>query len=222
MSKDNKKEKRNFAKRVASEYHFIRTCFFYWFVGCIVFPIIHFYYKFKVVGRENLPKNRNVIYAPNHVSEMDPPFVGLAVFRPMAFMAKKELFEGNDKRNWIIKRLGAFAVNREKPEMATFKTAKEIFKTSWGLGIFPQGGTRKNKKIEDIHKGFVVFAKTAKADIVPISICGFENYSKKFKSEEIKIVIGEPISYLLPEEEIIGKWCDEICKNTGYENCMVE
>ena len=27
--------------------------------------------------------------------------------------------------NWIVKRLGAFAVDRDKPEIATFKTAKD-------------------------------------------------------------------------------------------------
>ena len=135
-------------------------------------------------------------------------------------MAKKELFEGNSIKTWLVKRLGAFAVNREKPELATFKTVTEIFKTSWGLGIFPQGGTRKNKKLEDIHKGFILFAKKFKADIVPISICGLEEYSKKFRGRNVKIVIGKPISYELPEDEIVKLWCEEICKNTGYENCV--
>ena len=147
MAKEkDKKEPRNFARRFASDYHIWRTLFYYFVLVFMVFPVQAFYYKLKIEGRKNLPKNRNVIYVGNHVSELDPPFVGYAVARPIAFMAKKELFEGNSIKTWLVKRLGAFAVNREKPELATFKTVTEIFKTSWGLGIFPQGGTRKNKK----------------------------------------------------------------------------
>lgn len=221
MSEQTKKQERNYARRYASDYHLLRTCFFYFVLHFVVFPYVFFYYKFKVKGKKNLPKNRNVIYAPNHISEMDPPFVALAINRPIAFMAKKELFETTDKRCWLIKRLGAFAVDREKPEIATFKTAKEIFKTTWGLGIFPQGGTRPNKKIEDVHKGFVAFAKGVKADIIPVSVCKFDGYSKKFRSKEIEIIIGEPISHKLSEDEIVQKWCEEISENTGYENCMI-
>ena len=214
------KEPRNFARRFASDYHIWRTIFYYIVLVFMVFPVQAFYYNLKVEGRKNLPKKRNVIYVGNHVSELDPPFVGYAVARPIAFMAKKELFEGNSVKTWLVKRLGAFAVNREKPELATFKTVKEIFNTSWGLGIFPQGGTRKNKKIEDIHKGFVLFAKKFNADIVPISICGLEEYSKKFRGRDVNVIIGKPISYQLPEDEIVRLWCEEICKNTGYENCV--
>ena len=68
-------------------------------------------------------------------------FVTFAVY-----MAKKELFE-TPKLTWWIKRLGAFSVNREKPEISTFKTVKDVFKTKWSLGIFPEGGIKNDKKI---------------------------------------------------------------------------
>ena len=64
-------------------------------------------------------------------------------------------------------------------------------------------------------------AKHAKADIVPVSIVGFDGYAKKMFEKSVTVVIGEPISYQLDEDEIIQKWCAEICKNTGFENCML-
>ncbi len=213
-------EERNFSRRYASEYHIFRTIFYMLFLWTVVNFVCFFKYKLKVKGKENLPKDRNYILASNHVSEMDPPFIASATNKHIAFMAKKELFE-DDKRSWIIKRLGAFSVDREKPELATFKTVRDIFKTSWPLGIFPEGGTKKNKKIENIRKGFVKIAKHAKADIVPVSIVGFDGYAKKMFEKSVTVVIGEPISYQLDEDEIIQKWCAEICKNTGFENCML-
>ena len=55
-------------------------------------------------------------------------------------MAKQELFTDKNRiLRFLVHALGAFAVNREKPELATFKTVKAVFNTSWSLGIFPQG-----------------------------------------------------------------------------------
>ncbi|MBR2524993.1 1-acyl-sn-glycerol-3-phosphate acyltransferase [bacterium] len=214
-------EPRNYSRRYKSEYNIFRSIFYMLFVWTVVNPITHFMYKLKVKGKNNIPKKGNYIFAPNHVSEMDPPFVASAVNKHIAFMAKKELFESNDKRHHLIHLLGAFSVDREKPEISTFKTVRDISQTDWPLGIFPEGGTRKNKKIEDIRKGFVVIAKHAKADIIPISIVGFDGYAKKLFEKNITVVIGEPISYKLDTDEIIQKWCAEICKNTGFENCML-
>lgn len=214
-------EPRNYSRRYKSEYNIFRSIFYMLFVWTVVNPITHFMYKLKVKGKNNIPKKGNYIFAPNHVSEMDPPFVASAVNKHIAFMAKKELFESNDKRHHLIHLLGAFSVDREKPEISTFKTVRDISQTDWPLGIFPEGGTKKNKKIEDIRKGFVVIAKHAKADIIPISIVGFDGYAKKLFEKNITVVIGEPISYKLDTDEIIQKWCAEICKNTGFENCML-
>ena len=113
--------------------------------------------------------------------------------------------------------LGAFSVNREKLEASTIKTVKELPKTNWLLGIFPQGGIRKNKTIENINKGFAVIAKAAKWDIVPISIVGCEQYNWiPFKSKVI-VTIGKPISYQLPEDELITNWSTQVAEMCNYE-----
>ena len=90
------------------------------------------------------------------------------------------------------------------------------------MGIFPEGGTRKNKKIENVHNGFVALAKAAKADIVPVSISGFDGYSKRLFEKHVTVTIGKPISYQLETDEIVRLWCQEISENTGFENCMLQ
>ncbi|MFA7658352.1 MAG: lysophospholipid acyltransferase family protein [Candidatus Gastranaerophilaceae bacterium] len=215
-------EEKNYAKRCANEYHLLRALFQGFAVYIMSYPILKLVYNIKREGTENIPKSGKCIYAGNHVSMFDPVLVSFAVGKPIVYMAKKELFEGGSLA-WWIKRLGAFSVNREKPEIATFKTVKEVFKTAgWSLGIFPQGGIKENKKIEDIQKGFAVIAKHAQADIIPVSVIGFEGYSKKLFSQNVRVKIGRPISYSLPVEEIIYQWAKQICDDTGFENCMQE
>lgn len=216
-----KKEEKNYARRYANEYHLLRALFQGFAVYIMSYPFFKIVYNLKREGVENIPKSGNYIYAGNHVSMFDPLWVSYAIGKPIVYMAKKELF-AMKKLGWWIKRLGAFSVNRDKPEIATFKTIREVFKTTWSMGIFPQGGIKENRKIENIERGFVVVAKNAKADIIPVSIVGFEGYSKKSFSQNVKIVIGEPISYKLSVEEIISQWARQICDNTGFENCMQE
>lgn len=213
------KEEKNYARRYANEYHLLRALFQGFVVYIMSCPFLKLVYNIKREGRENIPKSGNCIYAGNHVSMFDPLLVSFAVGKPIVYMAKKELFE-DEKLGWWIKRLGAFSVNREKPEIATFKTVREVFKAKWPLGIFPQGGIKDNRKIENIQKGFAVIAQSAKADIIPVSVIGFEGYTKKPFSQNIRVKIGKPISYKLPVEEIIYQWAKQICDDTGFENCM--
>ena len=221
-----KKETRNFNRRFAKEYHWFRTLFYMCFLYVVVYGLYNIYYDYKIEGRENLPpkmaKKGKYIYAANHVSQFDPPMVVMAAHCPIAFMAKKELFEPDCKINWLVKRLGAFAVDRTKPEIATFKTVKDILKTSWSLGIFPQGGTRPYGKLDGIKKGFAEIAKVAKADIVPVAIAEWTGYLKlfSFKKQHVVIKIGKPISYKLSDEEIMYQWAQQISEMADYENCV--
>ena len=213
---------RNYNRRYAREYGWARTLFYTIFRNVVVDNFMRIFYNYKIYGTENVPKDGgHYIYAANHVSIFDPPIIPFATRTYIAFMAKEELFDKKEKLNWLVKRLGAFAVNRSKPEIATFKTVRDIMTTKWSLGVFPQGGTRPYGKLEDIKKGFAVIAKTAKADIIPVALADFDGYPKirPFTRRNITIHIGKPISYTLSEQEIIDRWCDFICAHADYKNC---
>ncbi len=213
--------KKNYNRRTEKDYGFLRKAFYLSFLYCVVSPVAKLMYNFKVEGRENLPKGSHFIYAGNHVSYLDPPLLTLATGgRFIAYMAKQELFDAdNILLRTLVRWLGAFAVNRDKPEIATFKTVNAVFNTKdWALGIFPQGGIRKDSnKIENIHKGFTLFAKKFKADIIPVAICGYDGYAKKLFEKHLTMKIGKPISYQLPEDEIVRIWVKQICEFTGLE-----
>lgn len=214
----------NFAQKKAKDFNFLTRLYQYYSLYILFFPIFGFlFYNFKINRNKKLDKKKLYIIAPNHVSYLDVFIVNHAMGMPLAYMAKQELFRISTKlqryvaRN--IYRLGAFAVNREKVSVSTIRTTKEVFKAKYNLCIFPQGGIRKNKTIENINGGFIYFAKTNKVDIVPVGISGLEEYNwKPFKKKEIKINVGEPISWQLDECEILSQWCEQISQLTGYRN----
>ena len=210
---------KNYNKRTEKDYGLLRTIFYVLFVIFVVMPVSKLMYNIKIEGRENVPKGSRLIFAGNHVSYLDPPMLTYAVRKRVVYMAKQELFtDKNRLLRFLVHSLGAFAVNREKPELATFKTVKAVFNTPWSLGIFPQGKIVKEPVIENITKGFVLFAKKFEADIVPVGICGFDGYAKKLFEKHMTLKIGTPISYKLDEDEIVREWARQICEFTGFEN----
>ena len=217
-----KNKTRNYNSRTEKDYNFWRSLYYQLFVVLIIMPVSKLMYNIKIEGRENVPEGSRLIFAGNHVSYLDPPMLTYAVHRRIAYMAKKELFESDNKLlKFLVHSLGGFAVNREKPELATFKTVKAVFNTPWSLGIFPQGKIVKEPVVKDITKGFVLFAKKFEADIVPVGICGFDGYAKKLFEKHMTLKIGTPISYKLSEDEIIQEWARQICEFTGFENQVI-
>jgi len=218
----NKKEI-NYAQKMAKDFNILTRLYQYYTMFVLFLPVFGtFFYNFKYT-RNNKLENKPYILAPNHISYLDVFMVNCLFGRPLAYMAKQELFKtDNWKQRYVARnifRLGAFAVNREKVGLSTIRSVKEVFKAKYNLCIFPQGGIRKNKTIEEINPGFVYFAKTNKVDILPAGISGLENYNWKFfKKQNVELKLGEVISHELPEEEIVKQWCEQVSKLTGYEN----
>ena len=215
---------KKYAKKIAKDFNILTWLYQIYALRVLFIPFIATpFYKFEFSGNRKALKNVPCILASNHISYFDPFIVSWAVGRKMAYMAKKELFEESNYIARNISRLGAFPVNREKLEVSTIKTSKEVFKAGWNLCIFPQGGIRKNKTIETINKGFVVLAKMTKADILPIGISGLEKYNWNiFKRPKITVKVGNPISYKLDDDEIIENWRKQAAKLTGYKLAGVE
>lgn len=213
----------NFAQKKAKDFNILTRLYQYYALYILFMPLFAtFFYSFKIKKQKNLEKKPYII-AANHISYMDVFIVNLAAGRPLAYMAKQELFKTDSwAHRWIarnVSRLGGFAVNREKVSISTIKSAKEVFRANYNLCIFPQGGIKKNKVIENINPGFIYFAKTNKIDILPIGLSGLETYNwKPFKKQKVDIKIGTPISYELDEKQIVEEWCNQISSLTGYEN----
>ena len=65
---------------------------------------------FKVLGKENVPKDVPILLVSNHLSIIDPPLCASAVGKEPRFLAKKELFRF--PINVFLKYYGAFSIKR--------------------------------------------------------------------------------------------------------------
>ena len=148
------------------------------------------FYKYEVIGEENIPNEGNIILAANHKSNLDPIFVAAAVKnRKVATIGKKELFD-NKILATILNKLCVIPIDRDNPGISTIKTILKKLKEGYSVGIFPEGTRGKGNEFGEAKAGLALFAVKGKARVVPISI--ISNY-KLFN--KVIVYIDKPISF---------------------------
>jgi 1-acyl-sn-glycerol-3-phosphate acyltransferase len=159
----------------------------YPFARSIVAGILKPTYRIKVEGLENFPKEGGVLLCTNHISNFDPPVVGVTAPRKVFFMAKAELFKVPILKN-LLDNFGTFPVNRGGSDREALRTGLKILKEGNVLGFFPEGTRSKNGELGKGQAGAGFFALRSTAAVVPCAIIG---PYKPFKP--LHVVYGKPI-----------------------------
>lgn len=150
----------------------------------LLFPL----YRIKVVGKSNIPKEGAVIICSNHISNFDPPVVGITANRDIYFMAKEELFNVPILKK-LLPRVHAFPIKRGMKDRNALRKGLEILGEGKVLGLFPEGTRSKTGKLGQGLAGAGFFAARSDAYIVPCAIIG---PYKPFK--RLKVVYGKPVN----------------------------
>ena len=141
--------------------------------GCVsyllVFPIFRFLFRGQTLGILNLPKRGGVVVASNHGSHLDPPILGHALGRPVAFMAKSELFKV-PILSFIISACGAYPVKRGAGDREAIRNASSRLSEGWATGVFLDGTRQENGRVNDPKAGAALLAARTGSPIIPVAI----------------------------------------------------
>ena len=141
--------------------------------GCgsylFVFPIFRFLFRGQTIGISNLPKTGGVVVVSNHGSHLDPPILGHALGRPVAFMAKSELFRVPILAS-IISACGAYQVKRGAGDREALRTASNRLNKGWATGVFLDGTRQENGRVNDPKAGAALLAGRTGCPILPVAI----------------------------------------------------
>jgi len=165
-------------------------------------------FGFKTVGLQNVPRTGPLIVACNHISNLDPPCLGVGLPRPVAYMAKTELFD-IPVLGWVIRALGAFPVDRSRGDVAAIRAAIDVLERGTCLGIFPEGG-RNVDGTKQPQMGVALLASRSGATVVPAYVSGTSH--SKFRSR-VTVVFGEPLGSGPPRKarrDDLAKWTEEL------------
>jgi 1-acyl-sn-glycerol-3-phosphate acyltransferase len=157
--------------------------------------------EIEVIGQEYIPYSGAVILAPTHRTRWDTFITSYAVGpyvtgRNSRFMVSVNETQGI--QGWFVRRLGGFAIDPEKPGIASIRHSVELLQNGEMLTIFPEGNLFRDGKLHPLKEGLSRIAMQAvslKPDldlkIIPINL-DYEHPSVRFR-DRVSIELGKPL-----------------------------
>jgi 1-acyl-sn-glycerol-3-phosphate acyltransferase len=176
---------------------------FYRVVRLVIAGFVRLFWRVRVEGLENIPKDGAFILSPNHRSNVDTPLVALMGTRALRFMGKDSMWKLGAS-DWFFTSMGGIPVHRGVPDRAAMKSCDDVLGAGQPMVIFPEGTRKSGPVVEDIFEGPAYLAAKHQVPIVPVGIGGSEGAmpkgAKMIKPVKITIVIGAPITPPAPTE----------------------
>ena len=186
-----------------------KSSFLLKFIVSSVRGFFSLFFKFKVVGTENIPEGP-CFMVPNHQTKLD-------AFLVLSCLDKKTLKETYSyaKKDHVKSKLRQFAAKRTnvivmdltKDLKESIHKMAEVVKLGKKILIFPEGTRTTTGNIGDFKKTFAILSKELNIPILPVAISGaFEAMSsgkKKIKTgSKIIVAFLPPVSPagMTPEE----------------------
>src|SRR5689334_12086982 len=154
--------------------------------------------RYRVRGREHIPKNRAVVFCSNHESNVDPPVLFQALHKRLHVLFKAELTKLPILGKVMV--AGGFVpVERDRREasMASIDRAAESIRSGNSFLIFPEGTRSRTSEMLPFKKGGFIMAIKAQAPIMPVAVSGGRAAMQKgswfVRPEMVDVKIGEPV-----------------------------
>ncbi len=159
----------------------------------------------RAEGRDRVPRDGGVIIAPNHVSHIDPPLIGLTLPRSAWFIATTELF-AFPVLGAMARWLHAYPIKQDSPDRAALRRTEELLRSGNAVVMFPEGHESLDGRLQPLQGGPILVAIRTNCPIVPVAIIGSADHvpPRSFRPRRAGhpaiVRYGEPI----PASELAG------------------
>ena len=135
----------------------------------LVFPLFRLVFRGRTTGNARVPMHGPLVVVANHGSHLDPPLLGHGLGRPVAFMAKAELFR-IPLLGRLIRACGAYPVNRGASDREAIRTATAKLQEGWAIGVFLDGTRQPDGRVNTPMPGAALLAARSGAPLLPVAI----------------------------------------------------
>lgn len=168
----------------------------YRFLRALSVPLYKFVWGLEIEGAERIPTTGPLILAANHRSNFDSIVLPRVTKRPVNFMAKRAFFV-TPRFARFLNHVGAFPVERGRPDKAATEHALKVLALGGVLAVYPEGTRCSGPEIGPVQRGPVWLSQRADAPIVPIGIAGSEftqpKGSRRIHRMRIRVLVGDPL-----------------------------
>jgi 1-acyl-sn-glycerol-3-phosphate acyltransferase len=154
--------------------------------------------RYRVAGRQHVPRDRAVVFCANHQSNVDPPVLYRALHPRLHILYKAELHKLP-----VLGRafdLGGFVpVDRASREhsVAAIEQAAQSLRAGNSFLTFPEGTRSRTGALLPFKKGGILLAIKAQVPIVPVAVQGGTAAMRKgsaiIRPVTVSVRIGAPI-----------------------------
>lgn len=195
----------------------------YWIGQRIFREITRGWFDFRVIGAEKMRFPGPALIASNHISFLDPPFIGQAFDELVHSFARKTLFD-HPLMGALLRSWRCIAIDRDKPDTATLKATIRLLRGGGKVLIFPEGTRSPDGRLQHAEAGVGLFIAKGQAPVLPVRLFGtYEAYprgAKTFRPARVTLVIGDLWrpdldSYEQTGKELYQTLADEVMHRIG-------
>ncbi|MGQ4496971.1 lysophospholipid acyltransferase family protein [Dermabacteraceae bacterium P13101] len=176
---------------------------FYDSVRRLLNPVLYGFWRPRVSGLENIPREGSVIIAANHLANADSAVLPILTPRRIHFLVKSTYWHNGGLSN-LLQRLfftaaGAIPVDRGTLHSAqgSLEVALKYLQRGEAFGIYPEGTRSRDGRLYKGRGGAAWLAFEADAPIIPVGLRGTQHFwpsgSKRPLRHPFTIRFGEPI-----------------------------
>ncbi len=167
--------------------------FFFWRVpDTFLYALFRTVWRLRIVGLENVPLQGGVIFAGNHVANLDGPLIAIALWgrRYLRAMAKAELYS-IPVLGWFLTGTGTIPVDR-RGDIGAMRTAAAVLQNGGALGLLPEGTRSKDGRPGKPRAGVGFLAGLTKVPVVPVHLIGTRRWPW---TTRVEARFGPPLFY---------------------------
>ena len=158
--------------------------------------------KPKILGRGNVPANRNFIVVANHSSHLDFSLVGYAlgaIGEDMRVLAAKDYFFNTAARRFLASNFTSLMpFDRERAQLESLEDALAELAQGRSVLMFPEGTRSADGAIHEFKSGAGFLALRSRCDVLPVLIRGTHDVMGKGslvpRRHPVEVRIGRAIT----------------------------
>lgn len=160
------------------------------------------FFRYRAHGTQHIPKTGGILFAANHASYVDIPFLGCGIPRRVSFLGRANLFP-YPVLNWMFRKIAWIPLKTNRIDRAALNEAVSRLKAGKCVVIFPEGTRTPNGDLQEAKPGIGMIVAEAKCPVVPAYIAGtFEVLpigTARLRLKPIGVHFGEPMTFPLLE-----------------------